>query len=314
MTDILFLGTGAGIPSRSRSLPCVAVRCGSEIVLFDCGEGAQRQMMASPMSFMKISGIFITHFHGDHLLGLPGLLQTMGMSGRKKEVVIGGPKGITESVKHLLAACERTYTEKDPTDPTKELEFPLRVIEMDRDTVKFEGYKVESFRTEHGVTSIGFKLTESDRPGKFDKEKAIALGLTEGKEFSLIQEGKTVRGISPGQILGPGEPGRSVVYSGDTGPCEELAKATKGAHVLIHESTYAEGETELARNYMHSTCIDAAKIASEAGVKALLLTHMSNRYDDIDMLRREAIQVFENTILAHDMDMFQLTKSGIRLI
>jgi len=312
MTDILFLGTGAGIPSRSRSLPCVAVRSGSDIVLFDCGEGAQRQMMMSPMSFMKVSGIFITHFHGDHLLGLPGLLQTMGMSGRKKEVVIGGPKGIAESVKHLLAACERTYTEKDPTDPTKELEFPLKVIEMDRTTVEFEGYKVESFRTDHGVTSIGFKFVENDRLGKFDKEKAISLGL-EGKDFSMIQEGKTVKGVSPEMILGPSEPGRSIVYSGDTAPCEELAESVRGVHVLIHESTYAEGETELARNYMHSTCVDAAKIASEAGVKALILTHMSNRYDNPELLRKEAAQVFENTMLAHDMDMFQLTKSGIRL-
>ena len=313
MTDILFLGTGAGIPSRSRSLPCVAVRSGSEIVLFDCGEGAQRQMMASPMSFMKISGIFITHFHGDHLLGLPGLLQTMGMSGRKKEVIIGGPKGIADSVRHLLAACERTYTEKDPTDPTKELEFPLKIVEMERTTVNFDGYRVESFVTEHGVTSIGFKFTENDRPGKFDKDKAIALGLKEGRDFSLIQEGKTVNGVSPEMIIGPGEPGRSIVYSGDTAPCDGLSEAAEGAHVLIHESTYAEGETELARNYMHSTCMDAAKLASEANVKALLLTHMSNRYDDLELLRKEAMRVFENTMLAHDMDMFQLTKSGIRL-
>ena len=314
MTDILFLGTGAGIPSRARSLPCVAIRHGSDIILFDCGEGAQRQMMASPMSFMKISAIFITHFHGDHLLGLPGLLQTMGMSGRKKEVVIGGPKGIADSVKYMLAACERTYTEKDPTDPTKELEFPLKIIEMDSTTVEFNGYRVESFETKHGVTSIGFKFTEGDRPGKFDKDKAIGLGLKEGKDFSLIQEGKTVNGVSPEQILGPGEPGRSIVYSGDTAPCDQLSEAAKDAHVLIHESTYAEGENELAKKYLHSTCMDAAKLASEANVKALLLTHMSNRYDDLEMLRKEAMRVFENTMLAHDMDMLQLTKSGLRSV
>ena len=269
--------------------------------------------MISPMSFMKISGIFITHFHGDHLLGLPGLLQTMGMSGRKKEVIIGGPKGIIKSVKHLLAACERTYTEKNPTDPTKELEFPLKVVEMDSTTVEFDGYRVESFRTEHGVTSIGFKFIENDRPGRFDKDKALSLGLEE-KDFSLIQEGKTVNGISPDVILGPKEPGRSIVYSGDTVPCEGLSKAAENSYVLIHESTYAEGESELARKYLHSTCIDAAKLASEANVKVLLLTHVSNRYDDAELLRKEASKIFENTMLAHDMEMLQLTKDGLRSV
>ena len=314
MTDILFLGSGASIPSRSRSLPCVAIRSGSDIVLFDCGEGTQRQMMISPMSFMKISGIFITHFHGDHLLGLPGLLQTMGMSGRKKEVVIGGPKGITDSVRHLLAACERTYTEKDPSDPTKELEFPLRVIEMDSTTVEFDGYRVESFTTEHGITSIGFKFTENDRLGKFDRDKAVSLGLREGKDFSLIQEGKTVNGVSPDDVMGPKEPGRAIVYSGDTRPCAGLSEAARNAHVLIHESTYAESERELAGKYMHSTCTEAAELASEANVKVLLLTHVSNRYDDIELLRKEASMIFENTMLAHDMEMLQLTKDGLRSV
>ena len=314
MTEILFLGTGASIPSRARSLPCMAVRYGSEIVLFDCGEGAQRQMMISPMSFMKISGIFITHFHGDHILGLPGLLQTMGMSGRRKEVVIGGPKGITESVKHLLAACERTYTEKDPSDPTKELEFPLRVVEMDSTTVEFDGYRVESFGTEHGVPSIGFRFTEDNRPGKFDRSRALALGLSEGHDFSMIQAGNVVKGVSPDKVLGPPEPGYVIVYTGDTAPCDTVRNASVGADVLIHESTYAESEKELAAKYKHSTATDAARTALAADARTLVLTHISNRYDDLEVLRREASAIFENTVLAHDMDMVQVTRKGLRSV
>ena len=305
MADVLFLGTGAGIPSRSRSLPCVAVRHGSDIVLFDCGEGVQRQMMVSPFSFMKVSAIFITHLHGDHILGLPGLLQTMGMSGRKNLLTVGGPAGITESVKAMLAACERTYVEKVPSDPLRELEFPLKVVEMDSSEIKFQGYTVSSFPTDHSVRSIGFVFREDDRPGKFDPKKASEFGIAEN-EFSLLRKGKTVRGVEPGSVIGPMRPGCKVVYTGDTAPVPAITKASENADLLIHESTYSASEAELAGNYKHSTSEDAARCARDAGVRMLALVHISNRYDDREALRKEASLIFGNTVVPEDLALIRL--------
>lgn len=312
MTDILFLGTGASIPSKMRALPAIAVRHGSDMVLFDCGEGVQRQFMLSPFSFMKVTSIFITHLHGDHLLGLPGLLQTMGMSGRSRELLIAGPVGVTKSVENLLAACDRSYTSHDP-DPKRDLEYPLKVIEMDDgDVLRFKGYSVEAFRTEHGVRSIGFKFIEDDLPGKFDKEKAISMGLRPGKDFADIQNGMTVNGIDPGEIIGKPRPGKTIVYSGDTVPCDGLSKAAVNADVLIHEATYVSRDGKLAKENKHSTAAEAAALARDANAKALILTHMSNRYDDLGVVLDDAKRIFENTVLAYDMLLLTITSKGIR--
>lgn len=314
MTDLLFLGTGASIPSKTRALPAIAVRQSSDIVLFDCGEGVQRQFMISPMSFMKVSAIFITHLHGDHILGIPGLLQTMGMSGRKNELFIGGPKGIKRSVELLLAACHRSYTDHNP-DATKDLEFPLNIMEMGQGSeVKFKGYSVSSFCTDHGVVSLGFKFTEDSHPGKFDRERAIRLGLVPGKDFSAIQSGETVKGVAPKEIIGPPRAGCTIVYSGDTVPCETLKRAAEGAEILIHESTYSGKDLKMARENKHSTAADAAELAKHADVKMLVLTHISNRYDDLSLIRDEASRIFKDTILAEDMLMLNITRKGIRSV
>ncbi len=301
MLELTFLGTGAAIPSRDRAMSCVALKQGPSVVLFDCAEGSQRQLMLSNLSFMKISAIFVTHMHGDHMLGLPGLLQTMGFSGRDRPLTVCGPKGIARALEMLLGACEG------------ELEYELDVREMSPgDSVKVPGAEVTAFRTEHGTASLGYVYREDPLPGKFDKEKALKLGLVPGPDFAAIQRGETVKGVRPEEIVGPKRPGRSVAYTGDTVPLDSIAEACSGADVLIHESTYSKDEKELAVKNLHSTCVEAAETAKKAGVRALILTHISNRYSDTDELLAQSKEVFPDTYVAEDMDLFEISASSVR--
>ena len=301
MLDILFLGTGASIPSRDRGMPCVAVRCGGDIVLFDCGEGTQRQMMISPFSFMKIKGIFITHMHGDHFLGLPGLLQTMGLSGRKDKLRVYGPEGMSYALGAVLSACEGN------------IEYELEIADIRHgEVMEFGGFAVSAFRTDHTVPSLGYKLSENDSPGRFNKEKAVKLGLRPGPEFSRLQAGETVRGVTPDMVLGPSRPGCSIVYSGDTSPCKELSDAASGADVLIHEATFSGQESKLAADHKHSTFVQAAEAAEECGCRALFLVHISNRYEGRESIEKEATAVFGRTMIPNDMDVYKVSKSDIR--
>jgi ribonuclease Z len=293
MVDVLFAGTGASVPSRERSLPCVAVRAGRDIILFDCGEGSQRQIMISPLSFMKIKAIFVTHLHGDHLLGIPGLLQTMSMSGRKDELLLVGPNGFIECMNGLLRASG------------SEPEYDVDIIEAsDGDTFVFKEFTVRAFFTEHNVISIGFVFEENDRPGKFDKTKAGSLGLAPGPDFSRLQNGETVNGVRPEDVIGAVRKGRRIVYSGDTVKCSRVAEAAENADVLIHEATYSFADRALAAEYMHSTSHDAAQTAKDADVSLLVVTHMSNRYDDLTVIENECRDIFPNTIVAKDLMMF----------
>ena len=301
MLDILFLGTGASIPSRDRGMPCAAVRCGTDIVLFDCGEGTQRQMMISPFSFMKVKGIFITHMHGDHFLGLPGLLQTMGLSGRKEKLVVCGPEGLIDCLSAVLSACEG------------KIEYELQINELTHGSeVEFSDFTVSAFRTDHNVPSFGYKLSENASKGRFDKEKATELGLRPGPDFSRLQDGETVGSITPDMVVGPPRPGCTLVYSGDTAPCRELSEAAAGADVLIHESTFSEKEACLASDHKHSTSVQAAETAKECGCRVLFLIHISNRYEDKELIGEEARAVFENSIVPNDMDMYRVSKENIK--
>lgn len=300
MSDILFLGTGASVPSRDRGLPCIAIRCGPDVVLFDCGEGSQRQLMVSPFSFMKIKGIFITHMHGDHFLGLPGLLQTLGLSGRKQPLTVCGPRGFKRGLEAFLSACEG------------EISYPLEISDMDAgDRVAFGGFSVSAFSTEHKVPSLGYVFAEDDRRGRFDKGKALALGLEPGPDFSELQNGSTVKGITPEMVMGPCRPGCRIAYSGDTVPCGALLEASRDADVLIHESTFSGSESALAKEHWHSTSVQAAEAARDAGCRHLILTHISNRYDDRTRILEEARAVFPDTDAAKDMSMFEVTPNGI---
>ena len=303
MLDILFLGTGASIPSRDRSMPCVAVRCGTEIILFDCGEGSQRQLMMSPFSFMKVKGILITHLHGDHFLGLPGLLQTMGLSGRKDRLIVCGPEGLKEGLDSILSVCEGN------------IEYELEIRELiPGDEIVFDGCRVSAFKTEHTIPSLGYKLIEDPPKGRFDREKAIELGLKPGPDFTRLQNGESVGNVTPDMVIGPSRSGIQVVYSGDTIPCEGLDKAVKDADVLIHEATFSNKELRLAEEHKHTTSTQAAETARKGGCKALFLIHISNRYDDKSKIEDEAKGIFQNSVVPDDMDMFKVSKNGIKAV
>lgn len=303
MFEILFLGTAAAVPSRDRSMPCTALRHGPSIALFDCGEGTQRQLMVSPFSFMKVDWIFLTHMHGDHLLGLPGLLQTMSLSGRTKPLTVAGPPGIGQSLEWMLSACEGA------------VEYEVTVLELGfGDVVACEGFSVEAFETCHVVDSVGYVITGEDRRGTFDKEKAIALGLSDSGEFSRVIEGETVKGVKPDDVMGPSKPGLKIVYTGDTSPTEKVIEASRDADLLIHEATFMEPERHIADARGHSTALAAAETAKKAGVRNLILTHISNRYDDTSLLVEEASEEFPGTLVAKDMDLYRLTTKGLRSV
>jgi len=292
---ITFLGTGGSVPSPHRNPSAIAVRRESELFLFDCGEGTQQQMMRAKTG-MKITAIFITHFHADHVLGIPGLLQTLSLQGRTEPLEIYGPKGVRRFLYHLLSLG---YASKN---------FDVRAIELQHgDVIRRQNYEIKAFKTEHNIRSIGYVLEEAMRPGKFNRERAIELGLKPGPLFSKLQHGESVfvngREIRPEDVLGPPRPGRKIVYTGDTRPCESVIQAAENADILIHDGSLAEAEKELAIEYMHSTVTEAAEVAAKANVRKLILTHISARYDDEDAkkLEEEARKIFPNTIVASDL-------------
>lgn len=301
MFEILFLGTGASAPSRDRGLPSAAVRKGRDIVLLDCGEGTQRQIMISPFSFMKVKAILITHLHGDHVLGIPGLILTMGLSGRKEKLLVVGPEGTASLLENILSVCG------------DELTFELLILEA-KGGEKYDlgDMYAEAFPTEHGVPSIGFAVSEKDTP-KVDASKAEAAGLSH-EEIGHVLSGKTVRGITADEICAGYSEGLRIVYSGDTSPCESLKKAAKNADVLIHEATFASDQEKAALLHNHTTASQAASVAKECGVGALILTHISNRYKDRTPVLEEAAAVFPKTYVAADFSCFRVTKSDFRLI
>ncbi|MCL2607278.1 MAG: ribonuclease Z [Methanomassiliicoccaceae archaeon] len=292
MVDILFAGTGASVPSRERSLPCVAVRIGKEIVLFDCGEGSQRQLMISPFSFMKIKAIFVSHLHGDHFLGIPGLLQTMDMSGRKDGILLVGPKGFGDVIKRLTETCGSVTYNVNITEAS------------DGDEFEFKEFAVKVFEVKHSVTALGFLFEENERPGKFDRSKAVSFGIKPGPDFTRLQNGEEVNGVRSCDIIGPARKGRRIVYSGDTVKCIRVKEMAENADVLIHEATYMSKDSALAGEHMHSTAHDAASTAKDANVSVLLVTHMSNRYEDMSEIEEECRKVFPNTLLAKDLMLF----------
>ena len=303
MLNLTFLGTAAAVPSRDRAMSCIALKQGHSITLFDCAEGSQRQLMISRLSFMKIDRIFITHMHGDHMLGLPGLLQTMGMSGRKSPLSVYGPKGIKQSVLQMMDASEG------------EIGYELTITEVGPgDIVEFTEGCVLVFKTEHGIDSLGYLYREKDLPGTFNKQKAIDLGLVPGPDFSRLQAGETVNGVRPEEIIGPPKKGISVVYTGDTIPCEGTRTHARNADVLVHESTYCIGDEELAKSHWHTTNVQAAEIAKSCNVRALFLTHFSNRYEDLDLVRAQAQDVFENVFAVKDLDSFDISPKSIRQV
>jgi len=291
---IIFLGTSGSWPTVKRNAPSVAIKRSSEVILFDCGEGTQRQLQRSKLSYMQISKIFITHFHGDHFLGIPGLIQTMQLNDRENPLHIFGPKGMKKLVIQLLSLGYFIPN------------YNIVAHEVDEGSdLDFKEYSVNVLRVKHGVPTIAYALEEKMRPGKFNKPKALKLGMPEGPLFSKLQRGESVilkngRKIKPNMVLGPPRMGRKIVISGDTKPIEEMIDFARDADVLIHEATFDSTLEDISSDFGHSTALQAAKIAKKANVDKLLLTHISPRYLDDNVLQDEARKMFKNSHVVKD--------------
>ena len=293
--EATFLGTSAAVPTAGRNLSGLFVKREGEGFLFDCGEGTQRQMMRYGITF-ALSDIFFTHMHADHMLGVTGLLRTLGLQGRTEPMNLYGPVG---SEKMLWRAI---------TLGSEKQHFEIRVFELTPDTpLKRQGYSIIPFTVEHGDRmAIGYHLSEETRLGRFNPEKAREMGIPEGPLWGKIHKGETVqlpggRTIKPAELVGPSRPGRRVVLTGDSRPSEGTVIAATGADILIHEATFATEEAPRALETGHSTAREAAEVAAKAGVKQLVLTHVSARYSrDTSELEREAREVFPATIIARD--------------
>jgi ribonuclease Z len=290
--SIFFAGTAGSVPTARRGLPALLVRRGGDRILFDCGEGTQRQLTSS-VGLAELTEIFITHFHADHWLGLPGLLKTFDLRGRDRPLRVSGPRGLHQLVGAMLGAAGR-------------VRFELELVELRAgDVLERDGYRIAPFPVAHRGQAFGYVLFEDERPGEFDTEAAIRLGLRPGPDFGRVQRGETVDGVAPEQVLGPSRPGRKLVISGDTTPCETLKVAAHGADLLIHEATFAEEERERAAETGHSTAAEAAAVARDADVVMLALTHFSTRYP-VSLLRDEAQAVFPRTVLPRDFDTIEI--------
>ncbi len=290
--SVFFAGTAGSMPTQRRGLPAILVRRGGDRILFDCGEGTQRQLLRS-VGLLDLTEVFITHFHADHWLGLPGLLKTFDLRGRETPLAIHGPRGLA----NLLAIIARA---------AGGVGFPLYVIELEPgEVLERDGYRIASVPVSHRGSAFAYVLYEDARPGVFDPRMAVELGLTPGPEFGRLQRGATVNGVSPEQVLGPARPGRKLTISGDTRPCEALKVAAYGSDLLVHEATFAIEDAERAHETGHSTASQAAGIARDAHVAMLALTHFSVRYP-IAVLRDEAREIFPNTVLPRDFDTIEI--------
>jgi ribonuclease Z len=300
MLSITLLGTGAACPSVERNVAGLAIVREGETLIFDCGEGTQRQMMRYGVSF-ALSEIFFTHFHADHFLGVIGLLRTLGLQARAEPMVLYGPKG----AKKVLTQAIQLGVERVPFEVDVREVKPGEII-GERGNGKGETYAIHVFATEHGGGSVGYALREHERRGRFDVEKARAAGIPEGPLWGKLSKGETVqlpdgRTVGPEGIVGGNRPGRVVVFTGDTRPCAAVVDAAQGADLLIHEATFGEDEKERAKETGHSTAREAAQVALAAKARRLVLSHVSARYSiSADELVKEAREVFKETIVAKD--------------
>jgi ribonuclease Z len=290
--DVLFLGTAGSSPSLRRGLPATLVRRGGDRLLVDCGEGTQRQLMRS-VGLIELEELLITHFHADHVLGLPGMLKTFALRQRERELTVYGPRGLRRLFELLQPVIGRVT-------------FPITLVELEpNDELVRDGYRICAFDVDHGARGLGFAIAEEPRPGVFDPERARELGLTPGPDFGRLQRGETVDGVRPDQVMGEERRGRKLVLSGDTTPCDMTRLVAWEADLLVHEATFLDEDAERAHETRHSTATGAAELAAAASVEMLALTHLSPRYSG-GQVRDEARAVFDNVVVPRDFDRIEI--------
>jgi ribonuclease Z len=301
---VVFLGTSGSVPTLKRSLPAVVVQCPRNQWMFDCGENVQRQMMAGKISFHRKMKVFITHLHGDHVLGLPGLLQTMALMDRKEPVQIFGPVGL----KDFLVCTQETLNFG--------LNFPVEINQILSEGVVCDDgeYQVIATKSNHAVESYAYAFLEKPRPGKFYPKKALSMGVPAGELWSKLQRGEEVtlsdgKVVKSSDIMGPMRAGRKIIYTGDTKPFESFAKFGAKADLVIHDCTFDDSLAEKAGVDGHSTPSQAAGQAKAANAKQLALTHISARYPNASLLLEQAKKIFPNTVLAEDFMELELPLS-----
>lgn len=302
--SVIFLGTSGAIPTEKRSLPATLLKRGNELFLFDCGEGAQRQMIRAKIGFHKRMKVFLSHLHGDHVLGLPGLLQTMALMDRKKALEVYAPQGTKSFLESVKEALQFGLT------------FPVEIHEILNEGVicTENEFVVEAAWANHVMPTLAYAFIEKPRPGKFYPEKARKLSVPEGALWSKLQHGESVTladgtVVNPEQVSGPMRLGRKIVYTGDTRPFKGFARFASKADLLIHEATFDDELGEKAIEDGHSTPREAALQAKKAKAKMLALTHLSARYTDSSLLLAQAKKVFDNVVVAEDFMQLELPLS-----
>lgn len=299
--QITFLGTSSGVPTRSRNVSSIALRLPqrAEVWLFDCGEGTQHQILRSDVKISQITRIFITHMHGDHIYGLMGLLASCGLAGNPTRIDIYGPPKLEE---YLRSAGKYSQTH---------FSYPVKVHTVQPGVVfEDDEFTVSCLPLTHRVPAFGYRVTEKDKPGRFNVERAIELGIPSGPLYGKLKRGEVItlpdgRTISGAELCGQTQAGRKFVYCTDTIYCDNAVRLAQDADVLVHEATFAHQDAELAYQRLHSTSTMAAQVALGAQVKHLIMTHFSPRYAPgnpivLDDLLTEAKAIFPNTTMAHD--------------
>lgn len=286
------------MPTAQRAPAALLVRRGGDRLLFDCAEGTQRQLLRSSVGLPDLEEVFVTHFHADHVLGLPGMFKTFSLRGRELPLTVYGPRGL----KDLLGSWKRVVGK---------LTYELELVELQPGDVLERGtYRLATFGVAHGVAALGWSVIEATRPGRFDVEAADVLGVPNGPQRGALQRGEAValadgRTVTPDQILGAPRSGRKIVVTGDTAPSDGIVEAAWGADVLVTEATFSEEERERAEETRHQTATQAAEVARRANVGLLALTHLSNRYFGGE-IAREAREIFPETVVPRDFDVVEV--------